>query len=265
MDTNCGVLLIKKGKILKFSIYQGKNEALERQFEHFNLGERIVLKLIKPYWKKSRLIFFDNYFTSITLLERLKTENTLACGTIRANRKGIPPNLMKDSEIILGDFVHRFSTSGIGIFKWRDNKAVLFASNYHGNHEITSVQGTMKDGSKLTTKCPPVVKDYNDFMGGVDLADRSLYNVDRKSSKWWMRIFWGLLDITFVNAYVIHCEMFGETDVLDVRRSIAVGLMTSRNLLFRRSVNLKRAAPKTPTNRRGKQLSHTKDVRLGNG
>lgn len=256
----------QKGYILKFSIYQGKNEALEREFEHFNLGERIVLKLTKPYWKQSRLIFFDNYFTSITLLERLKTENTLACGTIRANRKGIPPNLMKDSEIVRGDFDHRFSTSGIGIFKWRDNKAVLFGSNYHGNHEITSVQRTMKDGSKLTTKCPPVVKDYNDFMGGVDLADRyrSLYNIDRKSSKWWMRIFWGLLDITFVNAYVIYGEMFGETDVLDVRRSIALGLMTSRNLPARRSVNLKRAAPKTPTNRRGKQLSNTKDVRLGN-
>jgi len=43
----------------------------------------------------------------------------------------------------------------------------------------------MKDGSKLTTKYPPVVKEYNYFMGDVDLADRyrSLYNVDRKLSK----------------------------------------------------------------------------------
>lgn len=220
----------QKGYILNFSIYQGKNEALEREFEHFNLGERIVLKLTKPYWKQSRIIFFDNYFTSIILLERLKTENTFACGTIRANRKGTPPNLIKDSEIARGDFDYRFSTSGIGIFKWHDNKAVHFATNYHGN-EITSVQRTMKAGSKLTTKCPPVVKDYNNFMGGVDLADRyrSLYNVDRKSNKWWLRLFWGLLDITFVNAYVIYCEMFGETDVLDIRRSIALGLMTLSN------------------------------------
>jgi len=78
----------------------------------------------------------------------------------------------------------------------------------------------MKDSSKLTTKCLLVVKDYNYFMWGVNLADRyrSLNNVDRKSSKWWMRIFWRLLDITFVNAFVIYCETFGEIYVLEVRR-----------------------------------------------
>ncbi|KAE9522328.1 hypothetical protein AGLY_017274 [Aphis glycines] len=114
----------QKGYILNFSIYQGKNEALEREFEDFNLGERIVLKLTKPYWKQSRLIFFDNYFTSIILLERLKTEQTLACGTIRSNRKGMPNNLMKDSTIARGEYDSRFSTSSIGVFKWRDNKTV---------------------------------------------------------------------------------------------------------------------------------------------
>ena len=59
-------------------------------------------------------------------------------------------------------------------------KTVHFASNYHGN-EVTSVLKTMKDGSKLITKMVKVVKDYNNYMGGVDLADRyrSLYNVDR--------------------------------------------------------------------------------------
>lgn len=176
----------QKGYILNFLIYQGKNEALEREFEDFNLRERIVLKLTEPYWKQSRLIFFDNYFTSIILLERLKTEQTLACGTIRSNRKGMPNNLMKDSAIARGEYDCHFSTSGIGVF------------------------------------------------------------------------------ITFVNAYVIYGEMFDDTDVLDVRRSIALGLMTLRSLPSRRSVSLKRAAPKTPTTRRGKQLSNTKDVRLGN-
>lgn len=101
----------------------------------------------------------------------------------------MPLNLIKDSAIARGEFDHRFSISGIGVFKWRDNKPVHFASNYHGN-EINSVQRTMKDGSKLITRCPPVVKDYNRFMGGVNLADRyrSLYSVDRKSNKWWLRI-----------------------------------------------------------------------------
>ncbi|XP_025407439.1 piggyBac transposable element-derived protein 1-like [Sipha flava] len=93
----------QNGYIMKFSVYQGKNETLEKQFENTNLGERIVLQLTKPFWNESRLVFFDNYFTTIPLLEKLKTQHTLACG--------------------------------IGIFKWKDNKVVHIASNYHGNEK----------------------------------------------------------------------------------------------------------------------------------
>lgn len=255
----------QKGYILKYSVYQGKNETLEQEFDKYNLGERVVLMLTKPFWKQHRIILFDNYFTSIPLLERLKNELTLACGTIRNNRKGMPQNLKKDSDIARGKFDHRFSNSGIGIFKWKDNKAVYLASNYHGN-ETTTVQRTSKDGSKSDVTCPTLVKDYNAFMGGVDHADRlrALYCVDRKSKKWWLRIFWGLLDIVFVNAYVVCCELFGQMDVLEVRRSIALGLMSECAPASKRSICIKRTPPSTPINRRKKALSIVKDVRLGN-
>lgn len=39
--------------IMKFSVYQGKNEMLEKQFENTNLEERIVLQLTKPFWNES--------------------------------------------------------------------------------------------------------------------------------------------------------------------------------------------------------------------
>ncbi|XP_025196148.1 piggyBac transposable element-derived protein 3-like [Melanaphis sacchari] len=255
----------QNGYILKYSVYQGKNETLEQEFDKYNLGERVVLMLTKPFWKQQRIIIFDNYFTSITLLERLKNEQTLACGTIRNNRKGMPQNLKKDSDIKRGDFDHRFSTSGIVIFKWKDNKVVYLASNYHGN-ETTTVQRTSKDGSKSNVTCPTLVKDYNAFMGGVDHADRlrALYCVDRKSKKWWLRIFWGLLDIVFVNAYVVYCQIFGQMDVLEVRRSIALGLMSECDPTSKRSICLKRTPPNTPSNRRKKAMSIVKDVRLGN-
>lgn len=195
----------------------------------------------------------------------MKNEHTLACGTIQNNRKGMPQNLKKDSDIARGHFDHRYSNSGIGIFKWKDNKAVYLASNYHGN-ETNIVQRTLKDGSKSDITCPILVKDYNAFMGGVDHADRlrALYNIDRKSKKWWLRIFWGLLDMVFVNAYVVYCELFGQTDVLEVRRSIALGLMSECDPASKKSICMKRTLPKTPTNRKNKTFSIVKDVRLGN-
>eukprot|EP00102_Acyrthosiphon_pisum_P027552 XP_016664762.1 PREDICTED: piggyBac transposable element-derived protein 3-like [Acyrthosiphon pisum] len=229
----------QNGYILKYSVYQGKNETLEQEFDKYNLGERVVLMLTNPFWKQQRIIMFDNYFTSITLLERLKNEQTLACGTIRNNRKGMPQNLKKDSDIKRGDFDHRFSTSGIVIFKWKDNKVVYLASNYHGN-ETTTVQRTSKDGSKSNVTCPTLVKDYNAFMGG------------------------GLLDIVFVNAYVVYCQIFGQTDVLEVQRSIALGLMAECDPTSKRSICIKRTPPTAPNNRRKKAMSIVKDVRLGN-
>lgn len=109
---------------MKFSVYQGKNEMLEKEFENTNLGERIVLQLTKLFWNESRLVFFDNYFTTISLLEKLRAQQTLAFGIIRQNRKGMPQNFKKDSEIPRGEFDYQFFTSGIGIFKWKDNKVV---------------------------------------------------------------------------------------------------------------------------------------------
>jgi hypothetical protein len=42
-------------------------------------------------------------------------------------------------------------------------------------------------------------------MGGVDLADqkRKYYSASRKSKKWWMYLFWFLLDTTINNAFII--------------------------------------------------------------
>ncbi|XP_060855513.1 piggyBac transposable element-derived protein 3-like [Metopolophium dirhodum] len=186
----------QNGYISKFSVYQGKEEVID-DFVDFGLGERVVLNLTKPYWNKGMKVFFDNYFTSISLLEKLKLENTFACGTIRSNRKGIPP-LAQDKTLDRGMYDFKTSRLGITVYKWKDNRIVHLASNFHGVEE-NSVLRTEHDGTKKNIKCPTIVNDYNKYMGGVDKADqlRALYNVYRKSKKWWHRLFWGVIDIIF--------------------------------------------------------------------
>jgi len=51
------------------SVYQGKGEVI-KDFVDYGLGERVVLSLTKPYWNKGIKVFFDNYFTSISRLEK---------------------------------------------------------------------------------------------------------------------------------------------------------------------------------------------------
>ncbi|KAJ8881476.1 hypothetical protein PR048_017957 [Dryococelus australis] len=62
---------------------------------------------------------------------------------------------------------------------------------------------------------------------GVDHADqlRTEYGLDRKSKKWWHRIFRGLLDIIFVNAYVVYCYIFQQLPLLQFRRATTTGLI----------------------------------------
>ncbi|CAB3225786.1 unnamed protein product [Arctia plantaginis] len=178
----------QRGYIKKFQIYQGKDEELNSKFTGYGLGEKVVLELTEQDWGKGKVVYFDNFFSSVALLEKLKTENTYACGTIRSNRKGLPGNMLSDSQMKRGNSDYRFSSLDIGYWKWKDNKVVHLVSNFHGNQEAT-VSRKEKNGSKSAIICPMAVKDYNSYMGGVDTADRlrALYCIDRKSPKWWHR------------------------------------------------------------------------------
>ena len=69
--------------------------------------------------------------------------------------------------------------------------------------DVLSVQMREK-GS--TTKCPTVVKLYNNGMGGVVLIDQqtAAYQLDHKSSvRFYLRIFFDLLDIACVNSFLV--------------------------------------------------------------
>lgn len=244
--------------VATFDVYQGKNEELKQEFKEFGLGERVVLSLTKPEWNKWKIIYADNYFISISLLETLYLKKTLACGTIRSKRLGLPP-MRDDKDMKRGDHDFRVSNTGIRVFKWKDNKIVHFASNFHGTEEV-HVKRTQKDGTRMDVKCPSVVADYNKHMGGVDRADqlRSTYGVIRRSRKWWHRLFWGLLDIAFVNAYIIYNMQFEKISTLEFRRSICLGFMATNY----NNVGRKKSGP--IVKRRKYNYSVPDDIRLGN-
>ena len=48
------------------------------------LGKKTVLKLTEKLRDKHYHVYFDNYFTSIELLEELLQRETYGCGTVRS-------------------------------------------------------------------------------------------------------------------------------------------------------------------------------------
>ena len=93
-------------------------------------------------------------------MQYLKANAVMACGTIRANRKGLPTGLIPDTGLQDGDFDHKVSIESLVCYKWKDSKVVYLLSNFHGT-ETTTVERTQKDATKKTIHCPVAIKDYN--------------------------------------------------------------------------------------------------------
>ena len=102
---------------------------------------------------------------------------------------------------------------------------------------------------KIDVKCPKMVEKYNKFMGGVDLMDqmKTSYQYDRKSTKkFYLRLFFDLLDIAVNNACCVYNDLETLRDPahkrmknLDFRQVIARGLIGGYS-------NRKRSVPQAP-------------------
>lgn len=190
------------GYIIGFIIYTGKTDS------NYPLGEQVVLDLTNEVRKQS-LVTFDNFFTSVDLMEKLYQRDVYACGTVRGNRKKLPEFMKKDPKseknMKRGEF--QFATNGhVAATKWMDKKAVGMLSTLHSPRETSSVQRTLINGSKATVHCPKVVSEYNKLMGGVDRFDqfKQCYAIGRRSVKWWPRIMYFLIDLAIVNSYIAY-------------------------------------------------------------
>ena len=76
------------GYISNLSVYTGKTEG---EIES-NLGMKVVLELTKDL-PQGHHIYFDNFFSSIPLMESLLDRGQYSCGTFRVNRRGIPEKI----------------------------------------------------------------------------------------------------------------------------------------------------------------------------
>ncbi|XP_008189097.2 piggyBac transposable element-derived protein 4-like, partial [Acyrthosiphon pisum] len=214
----------ESGYICEFQIYTGKTDSVET-----TLGKRVVQDLTMNIEGKYHNVYFDNFFTSLELMEELLQDGIYACGTVRANRKGLPKIQIQDKKLKKGDSEGRVSTTGVSWLKWRDNRCIQLLSNFHNPDDISSCTRKNKDGSTISISCPLAVTNYNTHMGYVDYADmlKSYYEIDRKSQKWWHRIFFHFLDVSVVNAFILFRESSqGSTlNIKQFRLAVVAGLV----------------------------------------
>lgn len=176
------------------------------------MSGNVVARLTQGVPKhKNHKIFFDNWYNSPKLQVYLTKNGLLPLGTVRMNR--VPnADMPKEKELKKqgrGFMVEKTaSVDGVktALITWFDNKPVNMLSTYVGSEPITKKKRYFrKERVYKEIDCPQSVEIYNRHMGGVDLLDSmlGLYRIQIRSKKWYKRIFFHMIDLCAVNAWIL--------------------------------------------------------------
>ena len=232
----CGV----SGILYDFEVYTGKTTKAEAKPELL-MGGNVVCRLTQSLPKKvNHKVFFDNFFSSIAIMNHLKNDGFWAVATIRKDRlKGADKHLLSEKELKKKgrgsfDFVVE-ANSGVTVIRWFDNGLVQLLSNYVGNDLAAQARRwSKKEGRFINIDRPAMVVKYNSNMGGVDLCDMlmSMYRIRHRSTKYYMHMVFYCIGVAVVNGWLLYRRHLTQKNVpcknhmslLMFQTEIAVGL-----------------------------------------
>ena len=168
------------GYMYDFNVYTGATDGRET-----GLGEKVVFTLAESIKGRNHQLYFDIYFTSISLLTKLLSQQTYACGTIRTNRKHYPSDISTEAQKFKRGESTFHQCGNVVVTAWKDSKVVNVASTLASPDDITTVNRRQKDGTRVPFTCPRCIQLYNEHMGGIDEGDqfRGYYQVHLKCTK----------------------------------------------------------------------------------
>ena len=94
----------------------------------------------------------------------------------------------------------------VGLICWKDRDMVYCILNEANTQEIDSCVQRSKFGLQTLNR-PRMISKYNQFMGGVDLADMRRLHCNSTvmcQNRWWLKLFFYLLDVGTSNALVLY-------------------------------------------------------------
>ena len=154
-------------------IYQGKEKKLQYQ----PLGSCVINNMVDVITANSSALlhelYFDNIFTSYSLMSDLAKIDVRATGSIRENRIAGTNQKMISSKQLQKQERRCFEyccNSTLYIAKWHDNSVVTVASNWESHIPVHKVRQRVKGGVNKVPQ-PHMINFYNKEMGGVDLMD----------------------------------------------------------------------------------------------
>lgn len=179
-------------------IYTGKGsdgKSLPEEDRNFSIPTQAVLRLAQPVVGSNRNVTADNWFSSVEVVEQLRKRNLTYVGTLKKNKREIPPSFLPNRNRPVGSAKYGFTKDTTLLsFVPKKGKAVMMISSMHHCEK-------MEPSGK-----PEIIEFYNYTKGGVDSLDQKCmtYSTSRRTRRWTMAIFFAILDIASVNSYVLY-------------------------------------------------------------
>ncbi|XP_067633731.1 piggyBac transposable element-derived protein 4-like [Eurosta solidaginis] len=164
------------------------------------LGEDFVKELTRSIHGSNRNVTIDNWFTSIPLEKQLLQQpyKLTIVGTLRANKKEIPEEMKNN----------RLRNINTSMFCY-DGPLTLLSYKPKPSKMVYLLSSCDEEGSvNPETKKASLVEFYNSTKGGVDTFDQmcSVMSCNRKTNRWPMCVFYGMINISCINSYILYCH-----------------------------------------------------------
>ena len=156
---------------------------------------------------KGHHVFADRYYTTYNLVKHLKEKQFYYTGTVRSDRKNFPPEHKSLTKVLQRQESRFFLSEDKDIMTvaWRDKKAKKNCLAVSTNSTTNVIQQVNRRKEPISK--PEMIHYYNKFMGGCDLMDQMITyggTFQRKTIKWWKKIFHWVIEIAVVNSYILY-------------------------------------------------------------
>jgi hypothetical protein len=185
------------------------------------------MRMVAGFEHQQHVLFTDSYFTSPDLLAALKQRGILCCGSVRRNRRGMPP-ITKEQVRRLGkgEWIKR-QQGDTSLAVWKDQKDVWILYNHTSPLNAATLDRWDDSGHKVSIGCPQAVHDYFFKARSVDVSNQLHYSypTGRKAMRAWPRLAWWLIDISIVNAFKLWSIGKDRPKQLDFREQLMHSLV----------------------------------------
>ena len=160
-----------------------------------NQDTRIVFGLAEDIDNSSQNITCDNFFTNLSLVQKLLHKNLTLIGTMRKSKLELPTEFTVAKGRNVKSTVFSFQLDAmIALYCPKTNRVVNMLSTMHSQPENES---TLDEKTSI-------ILFHNKTKSGVDTLDRMLrsYSTKHMTRTWPLVIFYTIIDVSTINAFM---------------------------------------------------------------